>query len=306
MVKGLAYRQGLSAAQAVLAMGLVVLAVVIVRELLSGPPVVAGPGPYSSVGPDEILGQLPQVGDLAAYNGIVASGLFGDAGRYKTTSDAVVAPPSPPQEEEAETQLALTLKGTVFTTPKDPRASAVIEVRERRTATQTFYLSQEVLERVFLVEVRKNAVILDNRRTGRLEKLTREPGFTLPEAPVTRVSTRRPVTPRGNSNTVLLNRNEIVTKLNDEWDRLSATINIKVVKDEQGNVQGLTTENIGQFEIANELGFEDGDVLVSINNEKVDSADKVKDILNKYRNAKVFRVGVSRGGQLKYIVYRLR
>ena len=47
-------------------------------------------------------------------------------------------------------------------------------------------------------------------------------------------------------------------------------------------------------------------MLVSVNNEKVDGAEKVKEILNKYRNAKTFRIGISRGGKLIYIVYRLR
>jgi type II secretion system protein C len=259
------------------------------------------------------IDELPEVRSRTAYNEIITSGLFGAAGRAKTGDEPVEVAPPPPQDTEAETTLSLKLKGTLYTAPKDPRSSAVIEVTDRGNKTKTYFISQEVLDRVFLVEVRKNAVILDNRRSGQLEKLTLDPKSTLEtlqatQTPTNRVSIQRPTVarPRTSPNTVMLNRDEIVKKLNDSWAQLSSTINIKVVKDDQGNVQGLTTDNISSIDVAKDLGFKDGDVLVSVNNEKVDSADKVAEILNKYRNAKTFRIGISRGGELKYIVYRLR
>jgi type II secretory pathway component PulC len=79
-----------------------------------------------------------------------------------------------------------------------------------------------------------------------------------------------------------------------------------VVNDENGKTKGITTDNIENFETAKELGFKNGDVLVSLNNEPVDSKDKAVEVLKKYRNASLFRVGLLRDGQMMYKTFRVK
>lgn len=308
MVKGLLYRQIIAGAQILLVALLAIAVFALIRELLTGVPRVEVGG-AEPPNPEQLEERLPKIRSRTAYAAIVDSGLFGDAGRFDPGSKVEPVTQAPPPTDEPDTKLALKLKGTTFTEPRDPRASAIIEVREKGNSTDAYFIGDEVIPQVFLLEVRSGEVLLDNRRLGAREKLRREERLTLATAPVVRNSVRLPSSPPRSQNPdmIYFKRDEIAKKLNDEWARLSATIDIKVVKNEEtGEVHGLTTDNIESVEVAKEMGLKNGDVLVSINNEKVDSADKVKTILEKYRNARTFRVGVLRSGQVKYLTYRLQ
>ncbi len=105
---------------------------------------------------------------------------------------------------------------------------------------------------------------------------------------------------------ITLDRADITRRIEDEYARLASTIDIKVVKDDQGRVQGVTTDDIESIGLATDLGFKNGDVLTSINNEPVDSQEKGAQIVQKYRNASIFRIGILRDGQPQYINYRVR
>src|SRR5690606_28154064 len=131
MVKGLLYRQAFTAAQVVLVALFALTVLALVREILRGSP----PSALSGVMPPDpsaLESQLPTVRSRTAYSVIPDSGLFGEAGRFDPGAKPVEPiTQAPPQAEEPETKLALKLKGTTFTEPRDPRASAIIEVREK-------------------------------------------------------------------------------------------------------------------------------------------------------------------------------
>ena len=97
-------------------------------------------------------------------------------------------------------------------------------------------------------------------------------------------------------------RNAIVREAIDNYATLS-TISPKVETDDSGNVLGLTADNISQYPLAKKLGFQDGDVLQTINNERIDSREKLVEIFQRYQNEPSFRIGILRNGQPNILVF---
>lgn len=250
------------------------------------------------------------VGPRASYDVIISSGIYGPAA--SRSRDDSGPPPPPPElvEEETETELPLKLWGTVFSVEGDPAASAVIETREGGMRVKTYYVGQEVVRDVLLKEVRRKEVLLDNQRANRIEHLQitgrddRERG--LAKSRTERRTTRSRTNRASTAQVIVLNRREIVKDLVEDYADFAAKIDVKVVKDDQGNVQGITATNLDDIELAQKFGLKDGDVLTTINNEPIDSVDKVYDVIQKYRNASTFRIGIIRNGKPSYLTYRFR
>ncbi len=309
MLKGLALRQFLFLANILLIIFVATALAVSVSEYLAPSPEV---GPVSS----PIIQTLEdsafaKVRDKEGYNLIVSNGLFGTAASYTTKPPKKKVPPKVVQQEETvETKLPLRLLGTSVSSDNDIFGVAIIEVKEGGTKSKAFWLGQEVISNVILMEVRRKEIILDNQRNKRLEvlSLNRSKAGGSPKPSVRMASSRRASRTSGLSRpqTINLNRADITSKLEKEYARLASTLDIQVVNDEQGKPKGITVDDIESISVAKELGFKNGDVLTSINNEPVNSREKGAEIVNKYRNASIFRIGILRDGQPIYINYRVR
>ena len=309
MLKGLALRQFLFLANILLIIFVAAALAVSVSEYLAPSPEV---GPVSS----PIIQTLEdsafaKVRDKEGYNLIVSNGLFGTAASYTTKPPKKKVPPKVVQQEETvETKLPLRLLGTSVSSDNDIFGVAIIEVKEGGTKSKAFWLGQEVISNVILMEVRRKEIILDNQRNKRLEvlSLNRSKAGGSPKPSVRMASSRRASRTSGLSRpqTINLNRADITSKLEKEYARLASTLDIQVVNDEQGKPKGITVDDIESISVAKELGFKNGDVLTSINNEPVNSREKGAEIVNKYRNASIFRIGILRDGQPIYINYRVR
>ncbi len=310
MLKGLALRQGLLAMNGLLAFVFALVLIFMVREVLRRSPAL---GPVSS----------PELGHVAApllqgpsrspseYDALIARGLFGEAGKFKRGEKPAEAAPAPPSTATQETALPLKLFGTALSTGDRRLSAAIIEVRDGPVLTKTFFPNDEVINQVFLKEVRPQEVILENRRSNTLESLrivwasaSAAPGLAL--AGQTARQAMSPNPGGGRVDLVQLDRAQITKKLEDEYARVSSTLNVKVVNDESGRPKGITTDNIENFETARDLGLKNGDVLVSLNNEPVNSKEGAIEVLRKYRNASLFRVGLLRNGQMIYKTYRVK
>ncbi len=308
MLKGLALRQGLFAMNGLLALTLVLVLLLAGRELIRGG-VKTG-----SVSEPNLSNVAAPLLDNAShprgyYEVLMTRKMFGDAGQTKSNAKAPEPEAPAPATDAQETTLPLRLLGTTLRPGPPVLAAAVIEVREGGSQTKTFYLKDQVLENVFVQEIRRQEVILDNQRTRRTESLkvlwksdpSRPAAASGPPAV-------RQAAPAVDSqvNLIRLDRAAITKKLEDEYARVASTLNVKVVNDENGKPKGITTDNIENYESAKELGLKNGDVLVSLNNEPVDSKERALEVLSKYKNASLFRVGIMRNGQMQYLTYRVR
>ncbi|MEX2015503.1 MAG: PDZ domain-containing protein, partial [Candidatus Hydrogenedentales bacterium] len=94
--------------------------------------------------------------------------------------------------------------------------------------------------------------------------------------------------------------------LSDDYETIATQVDVRVAEDEQGNVLGLTADNVEGIPTADMLGLQNNDILTSINNQPVDSVEAVVEILNKYRTAQTFRLNILRGGQRQTLTYSLK
>jgi general secretion pathway protein C len=245
-------------------------------------------------------GALAAVKPRAEYERIVMSGLFGSAGKAAQEKPAAAPPPV-----EEETKLRLKLCGTSATKPRDLFASAII-LNEEKNQTGTFCVGQEVVDKVTLEEVWQRKVILLNKAANRREVLRSEPdtkegagGGAGPTAPQLKLTTG------AGGNRVTLKKQEIVQDLVTNYADIVTQIKPELYHDAEGKVAGLTASNLESIPIAQKLGVKNGDVLQTVNNEVIDSEEKIMELVNKYRNSSTFRIGLLRDGKPLVVTYKL-
>jgi general secretion pathway protein C len=245
-------------------------------------------------------GALAAVKPRAEYERIVMSGLFGSAGKAAQEKPAAAPPPV-----EEETKLRLKLCGTSATKPRDLFASAII-LNEEKNQTGTFCVGQEVVDKVTLEEVWQRKVILLNKAANRREVLRSEPdtkegagGGAGPTAPQPKLTTG------AGGNRVTLKKQEIVQDLVTNYADIVTQIKPELYHDAEGKVAGLTASNLESIPIAQKLGVKNGDVLQTVNNEVIDSEEKIMELVNKYRNSSTFRIGLLRDGKPLVVTYKL-
>ena len=263
--------------------------------------------------PETNGGVLAQVKPRAEYDGIVGSGLFGSAAQ--TVTEAPAPPPAP--EKEKETELKLKLCGTSATSPRDVLASAVILNQDNNTV-RTFAVGQEVVEKVTLEEVYPRKVILFNKGANRREVLRTEedkasvpvtadggnkPG-TAPSAPASQHAASDPAGAQA-SNRINVKKTELFQEVFMNYADLATQLKPELARDASGKVTGITASNLDSLSIAKKLDLRNGDVLQTINNEMIDSEDKVRELVNKYRNSNSFRIGILRDGRPQVVTYNL-
>lgn len=298
MLPGLAIRQGFLALDLLLAGVIVAVATMVVGEFFekNGESKTAQP---IAAGPDEASEMFYAVKNRASYQPIIDSGIFGKAASA-VEPQVVVA--KPPQEEETITDLALKLFATTLSGPNDPLATAIIEVNVGRPISGVFYVGQQVVDKVYLADVRPREVVLDNRVTGEREILRMDNKILRFQVAA---NTRRAPRGRTSPNRITLNRKEFVNDLQINYTDLITKVKPRYVKDANGKVTGITANNISEIPLAKKLNLQDGDILQTINNERIDSEDKIIEVINKYRNASTFRLGIMRNGRSQVLTYHL-
>jgi general secretion pathway protein C len=302
MVRGLLIRQAFILLDLALAAGIVVAAASVGYKLLEGP-VETEPGSASAVELGDLAQPLQDIPPRSAYDRVVASGLFGDAGR-EAQPVAVEEPPPEAEGEIEDTELNLRLAGTVALSPTDPFASAFIENLDQRGSAMGYALGQEVVEKVRLEEVYPREVFLLNERhtPAKRQRLRMDDPAVAPP-PGSKVPAPGPVA--SSTNRVDLNRQEFVQELYTNYADLVTKVRPEMYRDASGKIAGVTAENISQVPLAGKLGLQDGDVLQTVNNEMIDSEQKILEMVQKYQNSGSFRIGILRNGQPQVITYNL-
>jgi len=270
---------------------------------------------------------LPAVGGREAYDLLAKSAMFGDAGVW----DPKATPPPPPQEVKPpepvvevteETSLGLKLLGTVALTPKSPFSSAFIQNTEKNDKGQTYFVGESVMDNVTLAEIYPRQVKLLNKRVNppRLETLSmEEPSVSLladqsgkgsvvpgqqPTGPVPSTPPATPVPEASAAENRTVKRDELIADIAANYSEL-IKIQPEMAYDDQGNVIGVTAKNVGSLPLAKKLGFQENDVVQTINGERVDSQEKLMEIFERYQDATAFRIGILRNGATRVITYRV-
>ena len=279
-------------------------------------------------GDEDVSKALSVIQARSAYDSVISSNLFGQAGQLNSQTP----PPEEKKEEEPpaaveETALPLNLRGTSMTDASDPlMSSAIIENKSNNTAG-SFYIGEAVMENVTLETVRQREVVLLNKNTNKKELLRMEdadkqiaaanaaaeeqkpggPGAapTKPGAPQPPATNQAAAPKRDTPNRITLKRDELVQQFFVNYTDIVSKIKPQPFTDASGKVTGFTATGLSDIPLAKTLDLRDGDVLQTINNEVVDSEAKVIELINKYQNATVFRLGVIRDGAPRVVTYRI-
>ena len=311
MVRGLLYRQMFKAVEA----ALVILCLLWSGFFVFNNFVIAKtdrdtPNPFDEAPGDSF--EFAGTGPLGTYVAITQSGIFGAAGKVGTNVVKTVPKETPPPTTTI-TKLPLVLKATVLAGPLDPLSSATIQHKDQGQVTKTYFLGNEVFDKVYLLEVRQYEVILRNERENKNEhlpmsELTEIAANAPPKAPSPR--DRRTVAPGNRAaragKTIELKHQDIQQKLLDQYQDIATKVDVKEHKDKNGKVIGLTSSNISQIELAKELGLKDNDILTTMNNKPIDSTDSILNVLNNFSGTKNFRIGIIRNGKQTYLNYSLK
>lgn len=238
----------------------------------------------------------------AVYDRVINSGLFGDSGRYDPEAPPPPPPPKPEPPGPLPTDLNLRLIGTTAT---ERLASAIIEDADMQQVG-SYQIEGNIRDNVTLKEVRQREVVILNegKVPPALEVLSMDPEEE-EDMQVARVVAPRPTVPEPTSNRITLNRNEFIQELYTNYADLVTKVQPEMYRDASGNVAGVTASNISQVPLAKKLGLRDGDVLQNVNGEKIDSEQKIMEMVQKYRNSTSFRIGLLRNGQVQNVTYRL-
>jgi len=308
MVRGLIIRQTFLLIDLVLFGSILLTAGLVVAQLFATPSVAtnAPPGITPATDGESLIMALR---DRKDYDTITASGLFGDAGRFSVASEPPPPPPPPePADEVVETELNLKLWGTTSLSPTSIYASASIEDVSQRTGGKLYFVGDDVVNDVTLEEVHPRWVILRNNRESppQLERLKMDDedgtiagnlarGNTRPARPAPQVATR-----------VDLNKEAFIQELYVNYAELVTKVRPELYRDASGRVAGITAADISDVPLAKQLGLENGDVLQTVNNERIDSEQKILEMVQKYQNVDSFRIGILRNGTVQNITYNLR
>jgi type II secretory pathway component PulC len=105
---------------------------------------------------------------------------------------------------------------------------------------------------------------------------------------------------------VSLDKQEFIQELYVNYADIVKKCKPEMYRDADGNVAGITASNISEIPLAKRLNLSDGDVLQTINNEKIDSQEKIIQLINKYRDTNTFRIGILRGGKPVMTTYSFK
>ena len=108
------------------------------------------------------------------------------------------------------------------------------------------------------------------------------------------------------SERVELDRKDFIRELYANYADLVTKVKPELYRDASGKVAGVTAPDIEDIPLAKQLGLANGDVLQTVNNEQIDSQEKVMEMVQKYQRSNSFRIGIMRNGKQKIITYNLR
>ncbi len=198
--------------------------------------------------------------------------------------------------ELKKTELKLKLWGTV--TGQTSETYAVIE--DTKLRKQTLYRINDTIQNAVVKEIHREKVILDVDGTYEVLEMEKLVGASSS-------SSRKASSPRQNNTptqtNITLKRDKINTAVND-LNTLMKQIRIRPhFKD--GNPDGLTISGIRSKSIFSEMGLRNGDVIVGVDGNNIESVDDALKLYENLQSATGVQVQVRRKGQLRTIDYKI-
>ena len=242
-----------------------------------------------------------QVGQRAEYDVIVTNNLFGPAANRMASKAPVVDEPA--SDELVEAPPELRLWGTATGFPTDPLGSAVIENAAAKTVQKTdaYFIGDQVTAQHVLVEIYPRRAILRNTAENRLEELLlrEDAAPTALAAAPGADRMRRPPTARANFAKV--SRAYALEEFTNRGAELVREASPRMHFDEDGNIAGITSDNLSEIPLAKQAGLQNGDVVQAVNGVAINSEESIPEIFRRFESATTFRLSVLRNDRTQMI-----
>jgi len=250
---------------------------------------------------NEALDLNSQVGSRTEYDVIVANRLFGDGANRMAPKQPVVD--ETPSDKLVEAPPELRLWGTATGFPTDPLGSAVIENAAAKTVQKidAYFIGDRVTDRHVLVEIYPRRAILRNTAENRLEELLlrEDPAPTALAGAPGAGRMQRP--PKARANFAKVSRAHALEEFTTRGADLVREASPRMHFDEDGNIDGITSDELSKIPIAQTAGLKDGDVVQAVNGVAINSEESIPEIFRRFESATTFRLSVLRNGRTQML-----
>jgi len=264
--------------------------------------------PASGAGPDipssDSTQALPLPESVPEMKNLKDRGIFTKSFESTEGMPKDEPPPPPPVGKLQESGLSLVLQGIVYCNA-EPLLSSAIVFNTRLRKRGVYWVGDEITPEVYVDEIWERRVMLDER--GKKTYLDWLPEDDKETTRVAALPPPRPASrhvPAPVPHNIEVSRQKMTERL-DELLALQESVSIEPYE-ANGRAAGLRVSNLGDSEIAREMGVEDGDVVQSINNVRVTDRANALEAMNKALNSSMIRVGILRNGQRRFMTYRMK
>ena len=206
-----------------------------------------------------------------------------------------------------ETHLKLKLWGTVSGSAES--AYAVIEDTQKRE--QNLYRVGDVIQEATLKAIFRERVVLDVNGKDeilsmeKIEQTAATSSTSGRQSDIQRSFESENPTPAVRTQRVALNRSMIESAMEDV-SKLMTEITITPHVAEDGQQSGLALKNIKPNSIFRRMGLRDGDILVGVDGQDIESVDDALGLYENLKTASQVQVQILRRGQQRTVEYNIR
>ncbi len=244
------------------------------------------------------LDRTPRLSESAYLDGILARNLF------DPSQIGVKAPEEAGATGEQQTELKVTLMGTIVSQPAAYSAAFIVE--EGQSSAWAYGIGQKV-QGAEIVEILVDRVRL--RRNGEDEWLSMG-GKVEPERRGSAIQPRTPVEEGGeveqvSDNEFVLERSMVEEQLND-LESLARMGRALLHRGPDGEYDGYRLSAIRRGSLPDQIGIRNGDIIHSINGIEMNSLEGAMEAYEKLRNESKLDVDVTRRGRTEKLSYSIR
>jgi len=194
--------------------------------------------------------------------------------------------------------LTLKLLGTVVA---GPNSAAIIAIKAG-AEQQAYFIGDTIQAGVILQSVEANAIVVN--RGGSLERISLEEGGKLASSPLATTLSTMPNQQRpSRSMNKTMSRAHLQKQLNDFPALLSQARAMPHFVN--GKIDGFSVTNIVPGSLYQQAGLQNGDIIVSVNGERITGAQQAMGIYTKLKSSPALDLELIRAGGLQNIHYNI-
>ena len=209
-----------------------------------------------------------------------------------------VAAVTPQARPIVKRPLTLKLLGTVVA----GKSSAAIIATKASAQQQAYFIGDTIQPGVTLQSVEADAIVVN--RGGTLERISLEEGGKLTSIPLATTTATTPRQRPARSMNKTMSRAHLQKQLNDFPALLSQARAMPHFVN--GKIGGFSVTNIVPGSLYQQAGLQNGDIIVSVNGEKITGAQQAMGIYTKLKSSPALDLELIRAGGMQNIHYNIR